>query len=243
MDKDFDPALGFTRRNGFRRVQPTVSFSPRPRDLLGLRQLQWQIMFEYLMDMQWNLETRKTDFKLVGLRFDSGDRVDFDVTQLFERLEPEDEFTISDVTIPAGSYNTISWRASARTAGRRIVSANVELRGGEFWSGSRTGYEFGLTARPRPGFSVSSRKTAPNSAGPTKNDASLNPESTLRSSMSMPRSPTAKPAAMLRSQYFRSTMNIRALPYGGMQQVLRRASAPRGSSRKVRSASFAPGKR
>ena len=157
LDKDFDPALGFTRRNGFRRLQPTVSFSPRPRDLLGLRQLQWEIRFEYLMDMQWNLETRKTDFKLLGLRFDSGDRVDFDVTQLFERLEPEDEFTISGVTIPAGRYNTVSWRASARTAGRRIVSVNVELRGGEFWSGTRRGYEFGLTARPRPGFSLSSR--------------------------------------------------------------------------------------
>ena len=32
---------------------------------------------------------------------------------------------------------------------------------------------------------------------------------------------------MLRSQYFRSTMNIRAPPYGAMQRLLRRASSPR----------------
>ena len=157
LDKDFDPALGFTRRNGFRRVQPTVSFTPRPRDLLGLRQVQFQVMYEHLMDMAWNLETRKTDIKILGLRFHSGDRVDFDVTQLFERLEREDEFTISDVLIREGRYHTTSWRLSARSAGRRRISANVEVRGGEFWSGTRKGYEFGLTGRPRPGITISSR--------------------------------------------------------------------------------------
>ena len=74
-----DPAIGFTRRNGFRRLQPTLSFSPRPRGLLDLRQLQFEVRYEHLMNMDWLLETRKTDFKILGLRFNAGDRVDIDI--------------------------------------------------------------------------------------------------------------------------------------------------------------------
>ena len=95
--QNYDPAVGFTNRNGFRRFQPTVTVAPRPRDFLGLRQLEFQVRYEHLMDMNWALETRQTDFKLLGLRFNTGDRVDFDLTQLFERLEPEDAFSIRGV--------------------------------------------------------------------------------------------------------------------------------------------------
>jgi len=154
LDEEHDPALGFTRRNGFRRLQPTITFAPRAHGFLGLRQLEFEVQYEHLMDMAWQLETRKTDVKLLGLRFNSGDRVDFTLTQLFERLEPEDEFTIRDATIPAGRYNTVRWRFSTFTASRRPISLRAFLTGGEFWSGTRRSYNIGITLRPRPGLSL-----------------------------------------------------------------------------------------
>ncbi|MCZ6915458.1 MAG: DUF5916 domain-containing protein [Gemmatimonadetes bacterium] len=157
LDENYDPAVGFTNRNGFRRFQPTVTVAPRPTDFLGLRQLEFQVRYEHLMDMNWVLETRKTDLKLLGLRFNSGDRVDFDLTQLFDRLEPEDAFSIRGVPIPAGEYNTLSWRVSTRTASQRIVSGSLNLNGGEFWSGTRTGYGLSVTVRPSSGISLSTR--------------------------------------------------------------------------------------
>jgi hypothetical protein len=157
LDEQYAPALGFTQRNGFRRLQPTIRFAPRPRDFLGLRQLEFEVRYEHLMDMDWNLETRKTTLKLLGLNFDSGDRVEFEVTQLFERLEPEDAFSIRDVAIPAGRYNTVSWKLTTRTASRRPVSASVTVTGGEFWSGTRRQYGFAVSTRPSPGISFSSR--------------------------------------------------------------------------------------
>ncbi len=122
LDEGHDPALGFTRRNGFRRLQPTITFAPRPGGFLGLRQLEFEVQYEHLMDMDWALETRKMDFKLLGLRFDSGDRADFTVTRLFERLEPEDEFAIRDVTIPAGRYNTLAGCGKSRVMDDSIAS-------------------------------------------------------------------------------------------------------------------------
>lgn len=147
-----EPAIGFTRRNGFRRWQPTVSFSPRPRDLLGLRQLEFEVRHEHLMNMDWELETRKTDFKLLGLRFHAGDRFDLDVTQLFERLD--EGFEISDgITVLPGRHNNWTWRLSFQTASRRVLSGNVTIDRGGFWSGQRYQYELGGTVRPMPGLS------------------------------------------------------------------------------------------
>jgi hypothetical protein len=157
LDEAYAPAVGFTPRNGFRRLQPTLTFSPRPGRLLGIRQLQFQVQYEHLMDMGWDLETRKTDFKVLGLRFHSGDRVDFDITQLYERLEPEDAFNIRGVAIPAGRYNTVSWRMTTRTASQRPISGSLSFGGGEFWSGSRSSYDVTLSVRPAPGMSFGTR--------------------------------------------------------------------------------------
>jgi hypothetical protein len=155
LDVEHDPAVGFTRRNGFRRLQPTVTFAPRPGDVLGLRQVEFEVRHEHLMDMDWDLETRKTDFKLLGLRFDSGDRADFTLTQLFERLD--DPFNIRDATIQPGQYNTLSWRLSVFTASRRKASIFAFVTGGEFWDGTKESYSGGLTLRPASGLNLSVR--------------------------------------------------------------------------------------
>lgn len=150
----YAPAVGFTSRSGFRRLQPTVTFAPRPRDFLGVRQLEFQVQFEYLMDYDWRLETRSTDVRLLGLRFDSGDQLDFQLTQLFERLDAP--FEIRDgIVVATGDYNTIEWRASTRFAGRRPVSGGVTVAGGQFWSGSRRRYDLDLTVKPYPGVQLS----------------------------------------------------------------------------------------
>jgi hypothetical protein len=157
LAEDYGPAVGFTTRTGFRRLQPTVTFAPRADGFLGLRSLEFQVRYEHLMDMQWQLEKRKTDIKPLALRFDSGDRVDLTITQLYERLNLEDAFSIRDVPIPAGRYNTVSWRLSTRTASRRPVSGSVTVTGGEFWSGTRSSYDFNVSVRPATGITFSSR--------------------------------------------------------------------------------------
>ncbi|MCZ6916326.1 MAG: carbohydrate binding family 9 domain-containing protein [Gemmatimonadetes bacterium] len=156
LGDDFDPSLGFTRRNGFRRLQPTITFAPRGNGFLGIRQFEFEAEFEYLTNPDWVRETQKTDFKLLGLRFDAGDRFDFNITHLKERLD--DAFEIFEgIEIPIGDYETVRARISLRTASRRVVSVGGSVNLGGFWSGDGVRYEISGTVRPAPGVNFVGR--------------------------------------------------------------------------------------
>ncbi len=149
----FDPAVGFQNRNAFRRFQPTLGYQPRPESVEWLRQLEWQVAFEYLTSLDGQLLTRETEFTFLGLNFESGDRVSVDATRLFERLRGP--FNIRDeIVIPMDGYNTTEWELSLRTAGRRPLSTNLTLSHGGFWSGDRSRFDGRVTARPLPGVSL-----------------------------------------------------------------------------------------
>jgi hypothetical protein len=149
----YDPAVGFVPRRGFRRIQPTVTWTPRPA-LRHVRQLELQIVVEHLTTLAGTLETFNIVGKLPGIRFESGDNVELEVRRDFERLPRT--FRIGDgVILQPGDYDWFSWEVSGRTAGRRLVSANASLSGGGFWSGNRLQQQLGASWTPRAGLSVS----------------------------------------------------------------------------------------
>jgi hypothetical protein len=149
----YDPAVGFVPRRGFRRTQPTVTWTPRPSGISAVRQLDLQVQLEHLTDLAGNLETFNVQGRVLGVRFESGDNIDIDVRRDFERLQRN--FRISDgVIIQPGDYSWNSWEVNARSAGRRVVSVNASLAGGGFWSGNRLQQQFGGSWTPRAGVSV-----------------------------------------------------------------------------------------
>ncbi len=155
----WDPAAGFVSRRGFRRFQPTVVFAPRPARLAAVRQMQWQVEFEYLTDLENVLQTRNLGLTLLQLNFESGDFFSVTSERRFERLDRT--FRIHGegadaIFVSEGDYETTSWQVQARAAGRRRVSGNIQMGGGDFWSGTIREYQAGLTARPWPGVSMSS---------------------------------------------------------------------------------------
>jgi hypothetical protein len=150
---DFDPAIGFTRRTGFKRVEPTIMFAPRPANLLGIRQFRWRLQFEYLMNTDWERETQQTELTLLNVNMHSGDDFNFSITHTREFLD--EEFEIHDgITIPVGDYKTLEWRAFLMTASKRVVSARLRASGGEFWSGTKYEYSVDLSIRPTRGVSL-----------------------------------------------------------------------------------------
>ncbi len=146
----YDPAVGFIPRVGFRRVQPSVAWAPRP-DLDWLRQVTFEFFFEYLTDLEGRLLTRNERLTLLEAAFESGDNIEVEVGRNFERLDAP--FRIRpDIEIPLGAYTNVEWQVSARTTGRRRLSGNASFTRGGFWTGDRTVLEGGLTARPTPGW-------------------------------------------------------------------------------------------
>jgi hypothetical protein len=150
----FDPAVGFHSRVGFRRLQPTLTFAPRPESLGLVRRLQSRVWFEYLTDLQGELLDRNWNVDLLRVDFESGDHVELSVNRSYERLRQE--FQIYEgIVIEPGAFTTSGWSLSGGTAGRRAVSLRGEYQQQGFWDGDRNRVEVDLTARPTAGVSLS----------------------------------------------------------------------------------------
>ena len=133
---DFNPEVGFLRRDDFERSFASVRFSPRPRSIAAIRKVSYSARLDYITDRAGVLETREAQGRL-GIEFENSDNVDVTYTRSYELLtEP---FPIApDVTIPIGGYSFQDVSASFRFGPQRRVSGTLSARHGSFLSGDRT---------------------------------------------------------------------------------------------------------
>lgn len=151
----FDPAVGFVRRIGFRRLQPSIGFAPQFPNSNVIDQVEWGIRFEHLMDLDFTLLTQELIFTLAEVQFSSGDRIAFDVGRNYELLEePFDIRRDGSIIIPDGEYANWVGELGFETAEFRKISGGFEVEYGGFWSGNYTEIEGGLRLRPIPGIEL-----------------------------------------------------------------------------------------
>ncbi len=151
----YDPAVGFNRRNAFRRVNPRIGFTPQFENSDLIQEVEWSIWFEHLTDLDFKLMTQQLRFSLFEVRFMSGDEIELDVSREFERLtDPFDIKGDASIIIPAGDFTNWLIGARARTSSFRKVSAEFEFETGGFWSGTRTEYQVQATLRPLAGIEL-----------------------------------------------------------------------------------------
>lgn len=153
---DYNPAVGFVTRNDFRRVEPNIGWNPRPSGLPWLRQIRNSVQYRYLEGLgpEGVKEEEVWEFSPLGLEFESGDNINFDLNRTYEFLD--NGFEVSDgVGILPGDYTTWEFSVRGRTAGRRRMSVSGNLSQGGFWDGDRTRFELGLNVRPSPGLQIS----------------------------------------------------------------------------------------
>ena len=153
---DYNPAVGFVTRNGFRRVEPRVGWRPRP-DIDWIRRLNFSALFRRLESIATGItEERQWQFTVLGVDFESQDNFNIDLRRQFEYLD--NSFEISDgVVVDVGTYTNWEWSLNARTASRRVVSGNVRFTRGGFWSGDRTQVTLRLDLRPSAGILLSAQ--------------------------------------------------------------------------------------
>jgi len=155
--EEWDPALGFVERRGFRRHQPTITIAPRPQRWESIRQTEHEIFFEYLTDLENRLLTRNVNVTPLRVNFESGDRFGVEVGRNFEHLDRV--FTIfgsgdDAIRIQPGDYDSDKWSANFSTAGRRMLSGSVNFEHSEFWGGERDTVDLSGTIRSRRGISL-----------------------------------------------------------------------------------------
>ena len=102
VQDNYDAAVGFTRRTGFRKIQPRVSFAPRPRQHPWLRRFNFGGNLDWRVDPDNNQTlTRVLDITALQIDTHADDSIQVQVIPTYELVEAD--FPIAPgVTLPVG---------------------------------------------------------------------------------------------------------------------------------------------
>ena len=155
VGEDFQPELGFLRREAFRRNFVQGRFSPRPRSIEAIRRFVWQADVDRITDTGGRLETRNVQGQF-SIEFDNSDRLRVQYNDIFEFL-PE-EFEISDdVILPVGEYRFQDLEFAYTFGPQRPLPSTIRYQTGGFWSGNLDTLSFNGRVEISPKFSIEPR--------------------------------------------------------------------------------------
>ena len=133
---DFNPEVGFMRRDDMRRHYGQLRFSPRPRSIEAVRKFSWTTSLEHIENGSGQLETRDWNGAF-GIEFENSDRFNVSYNRTYEFL-PEGFDIATGVTLPVGGYEFDTGRISYNFGRQRPVAGNVSVQHGTFYSGYKT---------------------------------------------------------------------------------------------------------
>jgi hypothetical protein len=155
IQDNYNPAVGFTLRDGYRRYGTYLRFQPRPRNSAVVRQYTFGIDGEMQLDTKENaFLLRKWDVTLFRASLQSQDNIDLRYLPTYERLDRL--FAISrGIVLPIGArYMFHRFRANASTSNNRVLAVSATAEVGGFYSGDRQLYSLNFSIRPRRGVVV-----------------------------------------------------------------------------------------
>jgi len=139
---DFNPEVGFLRRDNFARSFGLARFSPRPQTIAAIRKLTWEGQFDYITNRDGVLETRQTQGRFT-VDLENSDQFQLAHIRNYEFLERP--FPIAtDVTIAVGGYTFADTEAAYLFGRQRPLSGRVSLQHGNFYDGQKTSLIFGF---------------------------------------------------------------------------------------------------
>jgi hypothetical protein len=139
----FEPLLGFLPRPGTRRTAASCAYQPRPSKtgpFRFIRQEFFENEYERYTNMQGVVESWQYFMAPVNVRFESGDRFEFNWNPHGETLLAPFEIA-PGVVIPPGQYDFTRWRIEAQTSGHRPLQFGSTTWFGTFFNGHLTQWE------------------------------------------------------------------------------------------------------
>lgn len=157
VQKNYDPAVGFTLRTGYRRTAPYFRFQPRPAR--GRNKYIRQYTFGGESDIQFSTDDnrqllRKFDLTLFRIQMQTQDQFEVHYVPQYEYLDFA--FTLAPgITLARGNeydFNRMQWRL--QTSNQRLLAVTAAYEHGGFYSGNRRQVALNLALRPRPGVTL-----------------------------------------------------------------------------------------
>ena len=133
---NFNPEVGFVRRDDMRRTFGEFRFSPRLQRSASVRRLSWTGSVNYIENGAGLVETRE----LVGefaVEFQNGDRFSLEYAGSYELL-PRPFRIAPGISIPVGGYHFDAAAIRFSLGQQRPVRANLSVSHGSFYSGDKT---------------------------------------------------------------------------------------------------------
>jgi hypothetical protein len=133
----FNPEVGFLRRRNFERTFGELRYSPRPKNLKGIRQITVTGSVEYIEgSSSGQMESRQQSGRF-NVERENSDQFSIEGGTNFELL-PASFNVARGVTIPAGGYDFNDVTARYAFGQQRRLSGTVSLQKGQFYDGNIT---------------------------------------------------------------------------------------------------------
>jgi hypothetical protein len=133
---NFNPEMGFARRDNMRRSFAQFRFSPRLRRSRTIRKLWSTGTLTYITGGDGRLESRDQTVEM-AVDFLNNDRLALSYSEVYELLRLP--FRISPtVTLPVGGYPFNNLRLNYNMGQQRSIGGNITLEHGRFYSGEKT---------------------------------------------------------------------------------------------------------
>ena len=137
---NFNPEVGFLRRDDFRANFALLRFSPRPRDIAAVRQFTWLASYNYLTDGTGRLETRSVR-GWFNTEFENSDGLNIGYDRRYEFVERP--FPIArGVTIPVGGYSFQNVQVGYFLGRQRKIAGGLVYERGSFFGGEKSAVNF-----------------------------------------------------------------------------------------------------
>ncbi|MDP6372219.1 MAG: DUF5916 domain-containing protein [Vicinamibacterales bacterium] len=156
VGKNFNPEVGFVRRDDYRQSRAQLQFSPRPRSIRAIRRFEFKSDINYITHESTGiLESRDVGAEF-QISFENTDRFTVNAGDKYEFLF--EDFRIADgVVLPPGGYNFSDVRVSYWMGAQRNPAGNISVTRGGFFSGDRTQLSYFGRIEVSPQLSVEPR--------------------------------------------------------------------------------------
>ena len=133
---NFNPEVGFVRRDDIRRLSGEARFSPRPASMPAVRKFYWIAGGGYLENGAGRVEARTLEAEFTT-EFETSDRIGVNYFNTFEYV-PRPFRIAPDVTVPVGGYDASSVRLTYHVGTQRRFSGDLRAEHGTFYDGDKT---------------------------------------------------------------------------------------------------------
>lgn len=143
VEDDFNPEVGFIRRDNFRRTFVEGRFSPRPRSIDAVRQFRVIGSVDYIIGADTQLLETRTNQFAVQAEFESSDRFAVTLRDNYELLLRPFTPGGGNFSVPVGGYSFNDVEVAYSLGEQRRVNGGVTLLRGGYFGGDIT--TFGIS--------------------------------------------------------------------------------------------------